>query len=112
MKTVKAVIRPQLYEKIAESLAAIGVVGLNATDCMGYGRQRGHTEVYRATEDDVKYVSKVSLEIVVDDDRVNDVIEILESTAKSGQAGDGKIFIKELNDAIRIRDGQHGSQVL
>lgn len=112
MKIVKAVVRPNLYEDIAEALAGIGVVGVTATECMGHGRQKGHTAVYRGTEYDVKFVSKVNLEVVVDDDRVDEVVELLESTARSGQVGDGKIFVKELDDAIRIRDGQHGSEVL
>jgi nitrogen regulatory protein P-II 1 len=112
MKTIKAVVRPHLYEEIAEALAAIGVVGITATDCMGHGRQKGHKEVYRGTEHDAKFVSKINLEVVVQDDRVNDVVEVLETRAKSGKVGDGKIFIKDMDDAIRIRDGQHGNQVL
>ena len=112
MKTIKAVVRPHLYEEIAEALAAIGVVGITATDCMGHGRQKGHKEVYRSTEHDAKFVSKINLEVVVQDDRVNDVVEVLETRAKSGKVGDGKIFIKDMDDAIRIRDGQHGNQVL
>ncbi|WP_455206452.1 P-II family nitrogen regulator [Kaarinaea lacus] len=112
MKTVKAVVRPHLYEDIAEALAGIGVVGVTATECMGHGRQKGHTEIYRGAEYEVKFVSKVNLEVVVEDDRVEDVVALLESIARSGEVGDGKIFVKELDDAIRIRDGQRGSQVL
>ena len=112
MKTVKAIVRPHLYEKIAESLAAIGVVGVTATDCMGHGRQKGHKEIYRGAEYSVKYVSKINLELVVEDDRVDDVIELLQTTAKSGEVGDGKIFVRQMDDAIRIRDGQRGDQVL
>lgn len=112
MKIIKAIVRPQLYEEIAETLAAIGVVGVTATDCIGHGRQKGHQEIYRGTEFDVKYVSKINLEVVVPDDRVDNVVEVLESKAKSGQVGDGKIFIREMVDAVRIRDGQHGTQVL
>ena len=112
MKIIKAVIRPHLYEEIAEALAAIGVVGVTATDCMGYGRQKGHKEIYRGAEYDVKYVPKINLEVVVQDDRVDDVVAVLEAKAKSGKVGDGKIFIREMDDAVRIRDGQHGNQVL
>ena len=112
MKTVKAVIRPHLYEKVAEALASIGVVGVTATDCMGHGRQKGHETIYRGTEYEVKYVPKTNLEIVVDDKRVDEVVELLESIAKSGKVGDGKIFIKPVDDAIRIRDGHRGDQVL
>ena len=112
MKTVKAVIRPELYEDVAEALAAIGVVGLTAADCIGHGRQKGHKEIYRGAEYEVKYVPKINLEIVVSDDRVDDVVALLESKAKSGKIGDGKIFINPTADAIRIRDGQHGDQVL
>ena len=112
MKIVKAIVRPHLYEDIAEALAGIGVVGVTATECMGHGRQKGHTEIYRGAEYDVKFVSKVNLEVVVEDDRVEDVVALLESVARSGQVGDGKIFIKDLDDAIRIRDGQRGSKVL
>jgi len=112
MKIIKAVVRPHLYEDLAEALAGIGVVGVTATECMGYGRQKGHTAVYRGAEYDVKFVSKVNLEIVVEDDRVEDVVRLIESVARSGEVGDGKIFIKELDDAIRIRDGQRGNRVL
>lgn len=112
MKTVKAIVRPHLYEKIAEELAGIGVVGVTATDCVGYGRQKGHSEVYRGAEYEVKFVSKINLEVVVQDDRVEDVVALLESTAKTGQVGDGKIFIKDMNEAIRIRDGQRGNLVI
>jgi nitrogen regulatory protein PII len=112
MKIIKAVVRPNLYEDIAEALAGIGVVGITATECMGHGRQKGHTAIYRGAEYDVKFVSKVNLEVVVEDDRVDDVVALLESTARSGQVGDGKIFVKDLDDAIRIRDGQRGSKVL
>lgn len=112
MKTVKAVIRPDLYEKVAEALAGIGVVGVTATDCKGHGRQKGHTEIYRGAEYEVKYVPKMDLEIVVSDDRVDDVVQLLETHARSGKVGDGKIFVKETDDAIRIRDGQQGDDVL
>lgn len=112
MKIIKAVIRPHLYEEIAEALAAIGVVGVTASKCMGHGRQNGHKDIYRGTERDVQYVSKINLEVVVQDDRVEDVINNLESKAKSGEVGDGKIFIREMLDAIRIRDGEHGNQVI
>ena len=112
MKTINAVIRPGLYEKVAEALAGIGVIGVTATDCMGHGRQKGHTELYRGAEYEVKYVPKTHLEIVVDDSRVEDVVQLLETYARSGKVGDGKIFIKSTVGAYRIRDGQHGSQVL
>jgi len=112
VKSVKAVIRPDLYEKVAEALAGIGVVGLTATECMGHGRQKGHPEIYRGVEYEVKYVPKIHLDIVVDDDRVSDVIELLELHARSGKVGDGKIFINPLHDAIRIRDGQRGVEIL
>jgi len=112
VKTIRAVIRPDLYEKVAEALAGIGVVGVTATDCMGHGRQKGHTEIYRGVEYEVKYVPKINLEVVVNDNRVDDVVELLEKYAKSGKVGDGKIFIKDTSDAIRIRDGQRGVEVL
>ena len=111
MKIIKAIVRPHLYEQIAESLAGIGVVGITATDCMGHGRQNGYTEL-NPDINDVKYVDKVNLEIAVMDDRVDEVIVLLEETARSGQVGDGKIFIRELYDAVRIRDGMHGIPVL
>lgn len=112
MKIIKAVVRPHLYEDIAEALAGIGIVGVTATECMGHGRQKGHTAVYRGTEYDTKFVSKVNLEVVVENDRVDEAVELIESIARSGEVGDGKIFVKELDDAIRIRDGQHGNKVL
>jgi len=112
MKIIKAVVRPHLYEQIAESLAGIGVVGITATDCMGHGRQKGYTEFDSKMQSDVKYINKINLEIAVADERVDDVIELLYSSARSGEVGDGKIFIRELHDVVRIRDGQHGIQVL
>lgn len=112
MKIIKAIVRPHLYEQIAESLAGIGVVGITATDCMGHGRQKGYTEFNPDANLEVIYVDKVNLEIAVTDDRVDDVIELLEAAARSGQVGDGKIFIRELYDAVRIRDGMHGIPVL
>ena len=112
MKIIKAIVRPHLYEQIAESLAGIGVIGITATDCMGHGRQKGYADFKADDIVDVRYVDKVNLEIAVTDDRVEDVVELLEAAAKSGQVGDGKIFIRDLFDAVRIRDGMHGIQVL
>lgn len=112
MKIVRAIVRPHLYEKIAESLAGIGVIGVTATDCMGHGRQKGFAELNPDEYLKSKYIEKINLEVAVTNDRVNDVIELLSATARSGQIGDGKIFIRELYDAVRIRDGMHGNQVL
>ncbi len=106
MKLVTAVIRPFKLEEVREVLDHIGVHGMTAIEVQGYGRQKGHTEIYRGAEYEVKFLPKVRIEIAVPDARADDVVEAIERTARTGVTGDGKIFIIAIEHAVRIRTGE------
>ena len=108
MKKIEAIIRPHLLESVKDSLQALGVQGLTISEVKGFGRQKGHTEVYRGSEYKVEFVPKLKLEVVVDDDLVEQAVEAVIKTARTGKFGDGKIFIFPVDEAIRIRTGEHG----
>jgi nitrogen regulatory protein P-II 2 len=110
MKYVVAILQPQKLDAVRDALAAAGVAGITVSDVQGYGRQKGHTEVYRGHEYAVNFVRKVKLEIACDDKAVDSVVEAVSGAAKSGEGkiGDGKIFVLELLDAVRIRTGERG----
>ena len=112
MKTVNAIVRKDIYEKFAETLAGIGVVGITATKCINTEMKNSQKEIYRGSDEKANYESMMDLEVVVPDDRVHDVVELLESIMKSDQSSKGKVMIKGMEDAIRIRDGQHGDEAL
>ena len=112
MKKVEAIIRHFKLEDVKNALSEQGVVGMTITEVRGFGRQKGHTEMYRGTEYAVDFVPKVKVEIVIDDDRLQKVIDTLLKSAQTGQIGDGKIFVSELVDTIRIRTGETGSDAL
>jgi len=114
MKYVIAIIQPQKLDPVREALAAIGISGVTVSDVQGYGRQKGHTEVYRGHEYTVSFVRKVKLEIACDKGVADKVVEAIAHAAKSGEGkiGDGKIFILELEDAVRIRTGERGIDAL
>lgn len=112
MKKIEAIIKPFKLNEVREALLEEGVKGLTVSEVRGYGRQKGHTEVYRGSEYQIEFVSKIKLEIVVDDSIVEKVIESIISVANSGQVGDGKIFISNIEDAIRIRTGESGIDAL
>ena len=112
MKLVIAVIKPFKLDEVREALSAIGVQGITATEVKGFGRQKGHTELYRGAEYVVDFLPKIKLEIAVNDDLADKTIESILATATTGKLGDGKIFILELQDAIRVRTGEKGNEAL
>jgi nitrogen regulatory protein P-II 1 len=112
MIKVEAIIKPFKLDEVKEALSAIGVAGLTITEVRGYGRQKGHTELYRGAEYVVDLVPKVKVETVVPDDLVEKVVSIVKDTAKTGRIGDGKIFLTKIEDAVRIRTNEHGEAAL
>ncbi len=112
MKLIIAVIKPFKLEEVREALTAIGVQGLMVSEVKGYGRQAGHTEIYRGAEYVVNFVPKVKLELVVPDNQVTKIIETLTITARTGKIGDGKIFVLDVEQAVRVRTGEAGEEAL
>ncbi|MBF0274162.1 MAG: P-II family nitrogen regulator [Nitrospinae bacterium] len=112
MKKIDAIIKPFKLDEVKESLNEIGVQGITVTEIKGFGRQKGHTELYRGAEYVVDFLPKIKLEIVVDDDLCDKVVEVIVNSAQTGRIGDGKIFITELLDAIRIRTGERGKDAV
>ena len=106
MKEITAIIKPFKLDEVREALAEVGVTGLTVTEVKGFGRQKGHTEVYRGAEYAVDFLPKIKIELVLPDDQVERVIEVIVETARSGKVGDGKIFVLPVEDAIRIRTGE------
>ncbi len=112
MKMVIAIIKPFKLDDVRSALADVGVQGITVTEVKGFGRQKGHTELYRGAEYVVDFLPKVKLELAVDDDQVDRVVEAIIETARTGKIGDGKIFVLELGHAVRIRTGEAGSRAL
>ena len=112
MKKVEAIIKPFKLDDVKEALQQIGVQGLTVTEVKGFGRQKGHTELYRGAEYVVDFLPKVKLEVAVDDNMLDQVVEAIVSSAKTGKIGDGKIFVYDLAQAIRIRTGETGPDAL
>ncbi len=112
MKLVTAIIKPHMLDEVRDSLSRLGVTGLTATEAKGFGRQKGHTEVYRGAEYTVDFVPKVKIEIVVADDRADAVVEGIKESARTGQIGDGKVFVSTIEQAIRIRTSEAGEDAL
>ena len=112
MKFIVAIIQPYRVDTVREALNAIGVSGLTVSEVRGYGRQRGHTEIYRGAEYTINYVPKLKLEIAVDDHLADEVVETLSKAARTGKIGDGKVFVLDLLSATRIRTGETGSSAL
>ncbi|MBK9217696.1 MAG: P-II family nitrogen regulator [Uliginosibacterium sp.] len=112
MKFVTAIIKPFKLDEVREALSAIGVQGVTVTEVKGFGRQKGHTELYRGAEYVVDFLPKVKVEVAIDDNLVDQVIEAIEKSANTGKIGDGKIFVFDLLQAIRIRTGETGSEAL
>ena len=108
MKKIEAVIKPFKLDEVKEALNGIGVNGMTISEVKGFGRQRGHKEIYRGAEYQVDFIPKIQVGVVVDDDLAGEVIELIKNTAKTGKIGDGKIFISTLEEAIRIRTGETG----
>ena len=112
MKIVMAIIKPFKLDEVRDALTAIGVQGLTVTEVKGYGRQKGHTEIYRGTEYAVSFLPKLKVEIAVSSDLVDAVVEAISTSATTGQIGDGKIFVFALEHAIRIRTGETDTDAL
>jgi len=112
MKLVMAIIKPFKLDDVRESLSEIGVQGITVTEVKGFGRQKGHTELYRGAEYVVDFLPKVKIEAVVDDGLVDQVIEAITKSANTGKIGDGKIFVSGVDQAIRIRTGESGADAL
>ena len=112
MKFIVAIIQPFKLDAVREGLSELGVEGLTATEVRGFGRQKGHREVYRGSEYTINYVPKVKIEIAVGDDIAERDIESVQSIAQTGKIGDGKIFVFELSEAIRVRTGETGEEAL
>lgn len=109
MKKIEAIIKPFKLEEVKEALADVGVQGMTVTEVKGFGRQKGHTEIYRGSEYTVDFLPKVKIEIVVDDAQAGAVAEAIVKSANTGKIGDGKVFISSVEEAIRIRTGETGS---
>ena len=112
MKIVMAIIKPFKLDEVRDALTAVGVHGLTVTEVKGYGRQKGHTEIYRGTEYAVSFLPKLKIEVAVSADQVDKTVEAITSTAKTGQIGDGKIFVLSLDQAVRIRTGEVDADAL
>ena len=112
MKKIEAIIKPFKLEEVKESLDAIGIKGITVSEVKGFGRQKGHTELYRGAEYVVDFLPKIKIEIVLPDESVDKAVEAIISTAKTGRIGDGKIFILPLEEAIRIRTGEKGENAI
>ena len=112
MKKIEAIIRPFKLDDVKEALLEEGVRGLTISEVRGYGRQKGHTETYRGSEYRIEFVPKIKIEVVVEDSKVEKVVDAISKTAKTGQVGDGKIFISEIEDVIRIRTDESGKHAL
>ena len=112
MKLVTAIIKPFKLDEVREALSAIGVQGITVTEVKGFGRQKGHTELYRGAEYVVDFLPKVKVEAAIKDDMLDRVIEAIEKSANTGKIGDGKIFVSSIEEAIRIRNGEEGESIL
>jgi nitrogen regulatory protein P-II 1 len=112
MKLIEAIIKPFKLDEVKDALNAIGIEGITVSEVKGFGRQKGHTELYRGAEYVVDFIPKIKMEIAVSDELVSKVVETIQTSAKTGRIGDGKIFIISLEEAIRIRTGENGTDAI
>lgn len=112
MKKIEAIVKPYKVDDIKEALQEVGITGMSVLEAKGFGQQKGHTEIYRGSEYTVDFLPKCKLELVVEDDKVDDVIEAIIKAAKTGKVGDGKIFVSNIQKAIRIRTGDLNEEAL
>jgi len=112
MKKIEAIIRPFKLDEVKEALMEEGIRGLTISEVRGYGRQKGHTETYRGSEYRIEFIPKIKIEVVVEDSKTEKVVDAILRTAKTGQVGDGKIFIYDVEDVIRIRTEESGQEAL
>lgn len=112
MKKVEAIIKPFKLEEVKEALTELGITGMTLSEVKGYGRQKGHTEVYRGAEYKVEFNPKIKIELVIDTDLVEKVVEAIRNAANTGKIGDGKIFVLPVEDVMRIRTGEQGKEAI
>jgi len=112
MKKVEAIIKPFKLDEVKEALSSVGVQGLTVSEVKGFGRQKGHTELYRGAEYVVDFLPKVKMEIIVTEEKVADVVAAIEKAARTGRIGDGKIFVMPIEEVIRIRTGERGGDAI
>lgn len=112
MKKIEAIIKPFKLDDVKEALSEVGISGITVLEAKGFGRQKGHTELYRGAEYVVDFVPKVKLEVVVEDNQAENAVEAIKNAAHTGRIGDGKIFVSSIEDAIRIRTGESGSDAI
>jgi nitrogen regulatory protein P-II 1 len=112
MKKIEAIIKPFKLEDVKDALSEIGISGMTVTDVKGYGRQQGHSELYRGAEYVVDFLAKTKLELVVNDDEVENCINLISDAAKTGKIGDGKIFVMPIDEVVRIRTGETGNEAV
>ena len=112
MKKIEAIIKPFKLDDVKEALSEIGIYGMTVTEVNGYGRQKGHKEIYRGAEYVVDFVPKIKLEIVVSDDRADETVDTVRASANSGKIGDGKIFVLPVEQVVRVRTGETGTEAL
>ena len=112
MRLVTAIIKPHMLDEVKTALESFGVEGMTVSEASGFGRQRGHTEVYRGAEYTVDLVPKVRLEVLVDDSDVKDIVEVLVKSARTGRIGDGKVWAVPVDDVVRVRTGERGADAL
>ena len=112
MKKIEVIIKPFKLEDVKDTLADMGITGMTVSDVKGYGRQQGHSELYRGAEYVVDFIAKTKIELVINDEQVEDVTKAIIQSAKTGKIGDGKIFVSDIQDVIRIRTGEVGSEAV
>ncbi len=112
MKKIEAIIKPFKLDDVKEALNDVGLKGITVTEAKGFGRQKGHTELYRGAEYVVDFLPKVKIELVLEDNMVDRAIEAIQNAARTGRIGDGKIFVQTVDQAIRIRTGEHGTEAI
>ena len=112
MKKIEAIIKPFKLDEVKDELNKIGVLGLTVSEVKGYGRQKGHTELYRGAEYAIDFLPKIKIEIVISDELTDDVIEVIKKKAQTGRIGDGKIFISNIEETVRIRTGETGKKAI
>jgi nitrogen regulatory protein P-II 1 len=112
MKKIEAIIKPFKLDEVKEALQELGVQGMTVLEAKGYGRQKGHTELYRGAEYVVDFLPKIKIEVVVDDGQLEGALEAIQNAARTGRIGDGKIFVSEITNVVRIRTGESGAQAV
>ena len=112
MKKIEAIIKPFKLDEVKDALDKVGVTGITITEAKGFGRQKGHTELYRGAEYRVEFLPKVKVEILVDDGKATSVVDAIVDAARTGRIGDGKIFVSDIDDAVRIRTGERGAHAI